>query len=138
MTGAILEKMKYILDGLEVNPIKMRRNLDVLGGFLLSERVMFALAEPLGKQTAREVVYDAAMRGIAEGITFEQALMESPRVQAAIGTQALKALLDPTTYVGLAPEIVAAVLAEARMSGWMTEEAGPPPRRDRRDDLPPR
>jgi adenylosuccinate lyase len=124
MTGAILEKMKYILGGLEVNPAKMRRNLDVLGGFLLSERVMFALAEPLGKQTAHEAVYDASMRGIAEGITFEQALMESPRVQDAIGTQALKALLDPTTYVGFAPEIVARVLAEARMSGWMTQEPG--------------
>src|SRR6266853_3862426 len=98
MTVAILEKMKYILSGLEVNPAKMRRNLDVLGGFLMSERVMFALAEPLGKQTAHEVVYDASMRGIAEGITFEQALMESPRVQAAIGAQVLKALLDPTTY----------------------------------------
>ena len=82
MTGAILEKMKYILAGLEVNPGKMRHNLDVLGGFLLSERVMFALAEPLGKQTAHEAVYDASMRGIAEGISFEQALMESPKVAA--------------------------------------------------------
>ena len=45
MTGAILAKMKYVLAGLEVNPDKMRHNLDVLGGFLLSERVMFALAE---------------------------------------------------------------------------------------------
>jgi adenylosuccinate lyase len=124
MTGAILEKMQYILGGLEVNPAKMRRNLDVLGGFLLSERVMFALAEPLGKQTAHEAVYEASMRGIAEGITFEQALMESPQVQEAIGTQALKALLDPTTYVGFAPQIVARVLAAARTSGWMTQEPG--------------
>jgi adenylosuccinate lyase len=124
MTGAILEKMRYILEGLEVNPAKMRRNLDTLGGFLLSERVMFALAEPLGKQTAHEAVYDAAMRGLEEGITFEQALMESPQVQKAIGSQALKALLDPTTYVGFAPEIVARVLAEAQSSGWMKEEPG--------------
>ena len=71
-----------------------------------------------------EVVYDASMRGIAEGITFEQALMESPRVQSAIGTQAFKALLDPATYLGLAPDIVARVLADARASGWMAEEAG--------------
>jgi adenylosuccinate lyase len=123
MTGAILEKMNYILAGLEVNPGKMRRNLDTLGGFLLSERVMFALAEPLGKQTAHEVVYDAAMRGIAQGLTFEQALMESPQVQHAIGTQALQVLLDPTTYVGFAPEIVERVVGEARASGWMTEAA---------------
>jgi adenylosuccinate lyase len=122
MTGAILEKMKFILTGLEVKPAKMRHNLDLLGGFLLSERVMFALAAPLGKQTAHEVVYEASMRGLTEGITFEQALMESPQVQGAIGTQALQALLDPTTYVGYAPEIVTRLLAETRASGWMGEE----------------
>jgi adenylosuccinate lyase len=64
------------------------------------------------------------MRGLEEGITFEQALMESPQVQKAIGSQTLKALLDPTTYVGFAPEIVARVLAEAQSSGWMKEEPG--------------
>jgi adenylosuccinate lyase len=122
MTGAILKKMNYVLGGLQVNPDKMRRNLDMLGGFLMSERVMFALAEPLGKQTAHEAVYDAAMQGIAQGITFEQALMQSPQVQHAIGTQALQALFDPTTYVGLAPEITQRVLDEVRASGWMTEE----------------
>ena len=124
MTGAILAKMNTVLADLQVNTDKMRRNLDTLGGFLMSERVMFALAEPLGKQTAHEAVYTAAMRGITEGMTFEQALMQSPQVQQAIGTQTLRALFDPTTYVGLAPEITERVLAEARASGWMTEEPG--------------
>jgi adenylosuccinate lyase len=83
---------------------------------------MFALAEPLGKQTAHEAVYEASMRGLDEGITFEKALMESAQVQNAIGTQALKALLDPTTYVGFAPQIVDRVLADAHAS--VTEELG--------------
>jgi adenylosuccinate lyase len=122
MAGAILNKMTYVLAGLQVNSDKMRRNLYMLGGFLMSERVMFALAEPLGKQTAHEIVYLAAMRGIAQGITFEQALMQSPQVQHAIGTDALRMLFDPTTYVGLAPEIAERLLGEVRASGWMTEE----------------
>jgi hypothetical protein len=33
-------------------------------------------------------------------------------------------LLDPTSYVGFAPEIVARVHAEARAYGWMREEPG--------------
>jgi hypothetical protein len=53
--------------------------------------------------------------------------VESPRVQHVIETQALKGLLDPTTYVGFAPEVVACVLAEARTSGWMQEEPGREP-----------
>ncbi len=119
MTGAILAQMKTILAGLEVRAGKMRRNLDALGGFLLSERVMFALADKLGKQTAHEVVYEASMRGYEQGMTFEKALMEHAGVRNALSAQALAALLDPTTYVGLAPAIVDRVLAETRASGWL-------------------
>ena len=119
MTGAILAQTKYILAGLEVHSEKMRSNLDLLGGFLLSERVMFALADKVGKQSAHELVYEVAMRGISEGVTFEQALMADPRVKQAIGMDELKALLDPTTYVGHAPAIVERVLAETRASGWI-------------------
>jgi adenylosuccinate lyase len=119
MTGAILAQTKDMLAGLEVNADKMRRNLDALGGFLLSERVMFALADKLGKQSAHEAVYDASMHGFAQSMTFEQALMENPRVKAALGSDELQSLLDPTTYVGLAPTIVERVLAETRASGWI-------------------
>jgi adenylosuccinate lyase len=119
MTGVILQQMKYILAGLEVHADKMRRNLDALGGFLMSERVMFALADKIGKQTAHEVVYHASMQGYEQGITFEQALMANPQAKDAIGTAELQALLDPTTYVGLAPAIVDRVLARTRASGWI-------------------
>jgi adenylosuccinate lyase len=118
MTGAMLAQMKYVLGGLEVHADRMRRNLDALGGFLMSERVMFALADRVGKQSAHELVYDVSMRGIEAGTTFEQALTADPRAQKALGAEELRALLDPTTYVGLAPEIVDRVLAETKAAGW--------------------
>jgi adenylosuccinate lyase len=120
MTGAMLAQMKTVLGGLEVHVDKMRRNLDTLGGFLMSERVMFALADKVGKQSAHEVVYEVAMRGIEQGITFEQALMGDADVKGALGRDELRDLLDPTTYVGLAPAIVERVLAETNASGWLT------------------
>jgi adenylosuccinate lyase len=119
MTGVMLASMKYVLAGLEVYPEKMRRNLDALGGFLMSERVMFALADKIGKQTAHDVVYHAAMDGFARGIPFEQALAASPQAKGAIEGEELQALFDPTTYVGLAPAIVDRVLARTRASGWL-------------------
>lgn len=119
MTGALLANMHYVLSGLVVNVKAMRRNLDLLGGFLLSERVMFALSDKIGKQTAHELVYEASMHGLEHGMTFEQALMQNEQVRAALTPEELRKLLDPTTYVGLAPQIVDQVLAQTRAAGWL-------------------
>jgi len=119
MTGAMLAQMKHVLEGLEVHVDKMRTNLDALGGFLMSERVMFALGDKIGKQSAHELVYEVAMRGVEQGVTFEAALTADPQAKGALGRDELRALLDPTTYVGLAPAIVERVLAKAKASGWM-------------------
>ena len=119
MAGGMLASMKYVLSGLVVNVDKMRSNLDLLGGFLLSERVMFVLSGKLGKQTAHELVYEVSMHGIETGITFEKALMENKQVREALSEKELRAALDPTTYVGHAPQIVDEVLAQAKASGWL-------------------
>jgi adenylosuccinate lyase len=97
----------------------MRENLDRLGGLLLSERVMFFLGEKLGKQTAHEVVYEAAMAAQQTGSTLEAALVRDPRVKEAAGSADLASILDPTTYVGLAPELVDRALAQTRAEGWL-------------------
>lgn len=119
MIGGLLATMRYVLAGLVVNAGRMRNNLDLLGGFLLSERVMFALSDKVGKQTAHELVYEASMHGLEHGVTFEQSLMQNPRVREALSAEELRAALDPTTYIGLAPQIVDNVLAQTRASGWL-------------------
>src|SRR5262245_37393726 len=119
MSGVLLANLKKVLTGLVVNADKMRSNLDLLGGFLLSERVMFAISDKLGKQTAHELVYEVSMHGLENGIPFEQALREDKRVRDAISAEELRKVLDPTTYVGLAPQHVDKVLEQARKSGWL-------------------
>lgn len=111
--------MKYVLSGLVVNVERMRKNLDLLGGFLLSERVMFALSDKVGKQTAHELVYEASMHGLERGVTFEQSLMANQRVREALSREELRQALDPTTYVGHAPQIVDSVLAQVNKDGWL-------------------
>jgi adenylosuccinate lyase len=80
---------------------------------------MFFLAEKLGKQTAHEVVYEAAMHAQEHGSTLEAALARDPRVTGATSTADLAAILDPTTYVGLAPELVDRALAQTKAEGWL-------------------
>ena len=119
MAGGLLAMMKTVIEGLGVNVEKMRANLDLLGGFLLSERVMFALSANVGKQTAHDLVYEASMQGLERGITFEASLMSDARVREALSEADLKAVLDPAGYVGRAPQIVEQVLAETRDKGWL-------------------
>jgi adenylosuccinate lyase len=106
-TGALLARMDEVLTaGLEVRVEQMRRNLDLLGGLMLSERVMLAVGKQLGKQTAHELVYEVAMEAKQRGISFRQALLKDKRLSGSFTPEALEELLDPVTYLGLAPEMV--------------------------------
>lgn len=117
--GLMLSLGRTVLEHLVVKPERMRENLDRLGGLLLSERVMFFLGEKLGKQTAHEVVYEAAMAAQETGGTLEAALLRDARVKDVAGSAELAAILDPTTYVGLAPELVDRALAQTRAERWL-------------------
>ena len=117
--GAMLEQMQTVLAGLVVNTGRMRANLDLLGGYLLTERVMFELSGKVGKQTAHEQVVEASVHGMDHGLTLEQSLLSMPSIAAVMSREELGAVLDPTTYVGLAPQIVDRVLERTRTSGWL-------------------
>lgn len=123
--AAQLANARAILAGLVVKPENMLRNLNRLGGLLLSERVMFALAKPMGKQTAHEVVYELCMKSVEEGIPFRDVLAADARIREAVGAEELERLMDPSTYLGSAPQTVDRVLAAAETSGWLREDEQP-------------
>ena len=112
-SGALLSKMRTVLEKLEVFPTRMRQNLDLLGGLLLSEKIMLALGEKIGKQTAHEVVYEIAMSSFEKEIPFKEALMFDQRVSNHLKEEEIVELLNPEAYIGESEEIVDKVLAES-------------------------
>ncbi len=106
MLSVVLSNMRFALSGLEVKKDKMLKNLDTLGGFVLAERVMFALSDKYGKQHAHEIVYEAAMSGIESHKTFKETLLADKRVNAVLSEKDIDNLMDATTYVGFAPKLV--------------------------------
>jgi adenylosuccinate lyase len=85
---------------MRVYPERMRRNVDALGGLMLSEAVMFALGERIGRVSAHDVVYDAAMRAVESGRAFADLLAADERVSAHLSRAEIAALLEPTRYTG--------------------------------------
>ncbi len=112
MAHGALEIMARILGDLRVYPERMRQNLDVTGGLLLAERVMFALGEHIGRQDAHDVVYECAMHAIETHTGFLDTLTADPRVNTHLTRDQIAALLDPAAYTGLAARFVDRVLGK--------------------------
>jgi 3-carboxy-cis,cis-muconate cycloisomerase len=76
MTVSIVETLSDIISGLQVDSAAMRRNLEISDGLIMSEAVMMALANRIGRHAAHHVLYEVAM-GVADGgVGFENALRE--------------------------------------------------------------
>ena len=54
-----------------------------------------------------------AVRAQQEGLAFRDALLAEPRVVPHLSRAALDELLDPATYLGLAPALVDGVVGAA-------------------------
>ena len=75
-----LRQARFMLEGLIVDPKRMRRNLDLTGGLIVAEAVMMALAEHTGRQVAHDIVYGACRAALDRGSTLIEELQRRPEV----------------------------------------------------------
>jgi adenylosuccinate lyase len=104
-TGDMLGRLGEVLQGLVLDPERMRRNLDLGGGLIMAEAVMLELGRTLGRQHAHDVVYDAAQAAFVEGRAFSDLLAADPRVTSHLNANGIRQLLDPVAYTGLCAEM---------------------------------
>jgi len=100
LTGDILVRMNVLIEGLHVFPDRMRANLDLSGGLIMSESLMLTLGRELGRQRAHDAVYEAAQEAAVSGDSFATLLAVHPEVQGHLDGAQIAALLDPTAYAG--------------------------------------
>jgi 3-carboxy-cis,cis-muconate cycloisomerase len=113
-TGDMLARLVEVLKGLRLDPLRMRKNLDLGGGLIMAEAVMLDLGAAIGRQHAHDVVYDAAQAAFVEGRSFAAVLAEDPQVTVHLDAKAIEELLDPTAYTGLCAEMAREAAARAR------------------------
>jgi 3-carboxy-cis,cis-muconate cycloisomerase len=103
-TGGAAASIGDVVEGLEVDVERMRRNLDLTDGLVASERVAFLLTERLGRDEAHALVRDASRRAGESGRALHAVLLDDAR--AGLSKQELSEALDPTTYLGSAEAFV--------------------------------
>ena len=102
VTEQMLDRAKPLLKELKVNKQKMRDNLDLTNGLILSQRLTFYLADKIGKDTANELMHDVAKYALENNLTLEEAALQNSIISKNITKSELKNILDPETYIGLA------------------------------------
>jgi 3-carboxy-cis,cis-muconate cycloisomerase len=106
-----LHQARFMLEGLIVEPERMRRNLDITGGLIVAEAVMMALAQYTGRQEAHDLVYGACRAALEKGSTLRQELEGLPEVTRHLDARRLADLTEPVNYLGSAPAMVDRVLS---------------------------
>ncbi|MDX6740392.1 lyase family protein [Actinocorallia sp. A-T 12471] len=104
LAGGAAEAARELAEGLVVRPEKMRADLDLTHGLIVSERAAAELAGSLGRERARALLEEASARAAATGTPLADAV-------AALLPEGVAAFdPDPTTYLGAAAALVDAAL----------------------------
>ncbi len=103
----MLSLMIHILSNLEVNEEKMRRNIDITQGRVMSEAIMLALTKKgMSRQEAHELLRQLAIKSASENKPFREILLENEVVRKMLTVEEIDEILKPENYLGTAIEQV--------------------------------
>jgi 3-carboxy-cis,cis-muconate cycloisomerase len=111
LTAGALKQARALVAGLEVDAEKMRANIDITNGLVMSEAVMMGLGRTIGRERAHDLVYDICRTAIRDNRPLLDLLAEDPEISRHLDRAALAALCNPANYLGQAGVMVDRVLA---------------------------
>ncbi len=114
LTHGALQHASAIAEGMVVDAERMRRNLAMTHGLIVSEAVMMGLAPHLGRGEAHHVVKHACDVALAEKVSLADALLRDQNVATRVDRAAIEQMTDPAHYLGSADAFVDRVLHAAR------------------------
>lgn len=120
LTAGALAQTRHMLAGLVVDQGRMRANLDLTQGMVVSEAVMMYLAPHVGRQRAHDLIYEVCRRAAEQRRSVPELLVETPEVAAYLSGDELAALCDPANYLGLSAAMTDRVLTRMSLTGEAT------------------
>lgn len=112
LVSGALQQALLVSAGLEVDPERMARNLDLTQGLVLAEAVSIVLAQRLGRDTAHHLLEQCCKRAVAEQRHLRAVLADEPLITAELSATDLDRLLDPAHYLGQAQTWVSRAVTE--------------------------
>lgn len=106
LAGGAAHTAVELAEGLVVKPDRMRENLRLTGGQVVSERVAVVLSPLLGRARAKQLLTEASLAADRDGSSLHSVLAALPEVREHLGDAELAALFDPAGYTGAAGLLV--------------------------------
>lgn len=121
LAGGALRHLVGMLNGLEVSPANMTRNLDATHGLILAEAYALALGARIGRLQAHELIEQASKEAVRRNCPLKVAVRDTLAAHEAtrelLGEEELDRLSDPVNYLGQAPAMCDEVLAAWKARG---------------------
>ena len=114
LAGGAAHTAAELAGGLTVHTDRMRANLDLTAGLVVSERLAAALSPELGRAPAKTLVATASAQAAGGGRHLADVLAEAPGLAGRHSIESLRALCDPEHYTGAAGLLVDRVVARHR------------------------
>ncbi len=99
LSAGCLAQTKFLVSGLQVDEKRMRANLDITKGLIVSEAVMMGLGPALGRQYAHDLVYDICREVVKTGRPLADLLAENGEIKKHMSKAELQKLCDPANYL---------------------------------------
>jgi 3-carboxy-cis,cis-muconate cycloisomerase len=113
LTAGALHHLTTTVSELELDPERMRQNLDVTHGLIFAEAVAMALAEKMPRTEAHEIVQLACKRAQTTHRDLRSVLAQDTIVKANLSDAELDRLFTPANYLGVADQFIDRVLASS-------------------------
>jgi 3-carboxy-cis,cis-muconate cycloisomerase len=110
--GALLHT-RTIAEGIVVDAQRMRANLGITHGLIVSEAVMMGLAPLLGRGEAHHAVKHACDTALSEDLSLADALERDSAVTARLDRKAIENLIEPANYLGSTQTFIDRLIAAA-------------------------
>ena len=104
-----------VLKGLQVDKKRMRKNMEITEGRMMSEAVMLNLAKKgLGRQKSHELTRKIAIKSHNEQRTFKKVLEENKTIKEFLSSTEIEQVMNPKNYLGTALEQIDLVLKKTQ------------------------
>ena len=100
----MLDRFAWLVEGLVVDAVRMRRNLESARGLVFSQRVLLALVDAgLGRDEAYRLVQRNAARAAEEELDFRDVVRADDEIAARLDDDALADAFDPSSALRHVP-----------------------------------